>query len=295
MLSNIATLSFDNNQLQAEKFSHYLGIPCLKVKTHQFPDKETLLTLPINLPEHVIFFRSMHQPNTKIIELLLASKTARKHGVKRITFIAPYLSYMRQDIENNPGEAISQTIIGELLASLFDDVITVDSHLHRIDSLNQAIPIKNAINVMATDPMIEFLKNKFNHGILFGPDGESEQWVKEISHKTKIDFAVANKVRHGDKKVTIQLPDKNFNGKDIIIVDDMASTGRTIALATELLKNAGAKTVNALVTHALFMGDAKAIMHEKGIDQIWSTDSITDSSNTIELHELLGKTFKTIL
>jgi len=299
MLNNIGTLTFDNSKPQAQKFSKYLDIPCFIAKTRQFPDEEILLTLPTDLPEHLVFYRSLHQPNAKIIELLLAAKTARKYGVKRISLVAPYLSYMRQDIENNPGEAVSQTIIGELLASLFDDVITVDSHLHRIDHLNQAIPVKNAINIMATEPMIHFLKNelknRFEHSIIFGPDGESEQWVKDISQETGVDFAVATKVRRGDKQVDIKLPDNDFNNKNIIIVDDMASTGRTIGLATELLKNAGAKTVNTLVTHALFMGDAKTYMIDKGVDHIWSTDTIIDTSNKIELHELLGDTLKTIL
>ncbi|MDH3327527.1 MAG: ribose-phosphate diphosphokinase, partial [Gammaproteobacteria bacterium] len=254
MLKNIATLTFENSREQAERFSTYLDIPCYTAKTHKFPDEEILLTLPTDLPEHLIVFRSLHQPNDKIIEILLAAKTALKHNVKRLTLIAPYLCYMRQDIENHPGEAISQQIIGELLASTFDDVITVDSHLHRISHLSQAIPLKNAINIMATGPMSEFLQDKCDNAIIFGPDGESEQWVKQIAEEINVDYAVATKVRIGDKHVDIHLPDKDFSDKNIVIVDDMASTGRTISLATKLLKKAGAKTVTALVTHALFMG-----------------------------------------
>ena len=295
MLKNIAVLTFENSLHQAQKFADYLKVPCHLVKTHQFPDEEILLTLPTDLPESVIIFRSLHQPNSKIIELLFAAKTARKHKVKRVSLVAPYLCYMRQDIENHPGEAVSQKIIGELFASIFDDVITVDSHLHRIDHLSQAIPVKNAINVMATKPMARFLHGKFTDAIIFGPDGESEQWVKEIAEEINADYAVATKIRSGDKKVNIHLPDKDFKNKNIVIVDDMASTGRTIALASSLLKKAGAKSIHTLVTHALFMGDAKDFMRKNGIEKIWSTDTITDPSNEIELHELLAETFKTIL
>lgn len=295
MLKNIAVLTFENSKQQAEKFAAYLNIPCHLIKTHQFPDEEILLTLPTDLPESIIIFRSLHQPNNKIIELLFAAKTARKHGVKRISLVAPYLCYMRQDIENHPGEAVSQKIIGELFASIFNDVITVDSHLHRIDRLSQAIPVRNAINIMATKPMARFLHNKFTDAIIFGPDGESEQWVKEIAEEINADYAVATKVRSGDKQVNIHLPDKDFKNKNIIIIDDMASTGRTIALASSLLKKAGAQSIHTLVTHALFMGDAKGFMHKNGIEKIWSTDTITDPSNEIELHELLAETYKTIL
>jgi len=295
MNDKICTLTFDNSAEQAKLFSQVLNINCELVHSRKFPDEEILLSIPPALPEHVVMFRSLHQPNDKIIEILLAAKTARKHNAKRITLIAPYLCYMRQDIENKPGEAISQQIIGELFANTFDDVITVDSHLHRIDHLDQAIPIENAINIMATDPMSDFLEKQCPNTIIFGPDGESEQWVSEIAENIGGEFAVAQKVRRGDKSVKIEIPDKDFNGKDITIVDDMASTGRTIALATQLLKQAGAKSVNALVTHALFMGDAKNHMIKNGVENIWSTDTISDPSNKIQLHKLLADSFKTIL
>jgi ribose-phosphate pyrophosphokinase len=93
------------------------------------------------MPEHVIVCRSLNQPNDKPIELLLCATTARELGAKRLTLVAPYLSYMRQTSPTIQ-RGVSQRIIGKLLAGLFDDVLTVDPHLHRISSLDQAIPIK---------------------------------------------------------------------------------------------------------------------------------------------------------
>jgi len=284
-------LNFKESQKQGEKFSQQLGLKHSVIDVHHFPDGESLVTIPDKLPEHTIFYRSLDNPNDKLIELLLAGKTARKHGAKRLTLIAPYLCYMRQDIENNPGEAISQQIIGELLADIFDDVITVDSHLHRIDRLNQAIPIKNAINLLSTQEMTNFLASQFTNAILFGPDGESEQWVSQVAKSINFDFAVATKVRKSDRQVEITIPKNNYQNKVIVIVDDMASTGRTIALAAQQLKQQGAAEVHALVTHALFMGDAKDYLKKHGVDDFWSTDSITDESNAIELHSLLANAF----
>ncbi len=113
-----------------------------KYALHHFPDGESLIRLPPSLPEHVIVCRSLNQPNDKLIELLLCATTARELGAKRLTLVAPYLSYMRQDIANQPGEAVSQRIVGKLLAELFDDVLTVDPHLHRISSLDPGDPDK---------------------------------------------------------------------------------------------------------------------------------------------------------
>lgn len=200
-------LAFSDYQPQAQRLALELQVPIKDVLLHQFPDGESLLRLPSELPEHVIICRSLNQPNDKLIELLLCAKTARRLGAKRLTLVAPYLCYMRQDIENHPGEAVSQPIIGQMLAELFDDVITVDPHLHRISKLNQAIPIENSISLTAADEIAHFLKDKFETAILLGPDGESKQWVGAIAHKIGFDYLVAEKTRLSDKQVTISLPE----------------------------------------------------------------------------------------
>ena len=288
-------ISFPDSSSQAIKFAQFLSIPYANIEQHIFPDEESLLTLPLDLAEHVIVFRSLYKPNSKLTELLLVANTLRERGVKRITLIAPYLCYMRQDIENKPGEVVSQKIVGQFLADLFDDVITVDTHLHRISKLREAIPVNHAINLLATDPIVAFLKNRFNNMLVLGPDSESQQWVSEIAESLKSEYAVANKVREGDRQVKITLPGKKFANKNIIIIDDMASTGRTMGNAAELLKEKGAASINALVTHALFMGDAKEYIAQHNIKHIWSTDSISDETNSIELHPIIAEAFLTII
>jgi ribose-phosphate pyrophosphokinase len=281
-------LAFDEYMLQAERLGAVLDVPVQKVFLHHFPDGESLLRLPTAVPEHVIICRSLNQPNDKLIELMLCVKTARQLGAKRVTLVAPYLCYMRQDIANQPGEAVCQQIIGQMLADLFDDVITVDSHLHRISKLHQAIPINNAINLTAADEIGRFLKQQLDFAVLLGPDAESRQWVSSIAEKIGFDYSVAEKIRQGDKQVVMTLPDYDFNDKPVVIVDDMASTGRTIAMATGLLAEAGAKQVYVVVTHPLFCGDAEAHILQSGVKKIWSTDSISHSSACINLDRLLA-------
>ncbi|MDD2760607.1 MAG: ribose-phosphate diphosphokinase, partial [Methylomonas sp.] len=229
------------------------------------------------------------------IELLLFAKTARELGVRRITLIAPYLCYMRQDIANRPGEAVSQRIVGQLLAEAFDDVITVDPHLHRISRLEQAIPLANAISLTAGGVIGAFLQKRLNKAILLGPDSESEQWVSGIARNIGFRYGVANKIRSGDLSVEIALPDMDFEHQDVVIVDDMASTGRTMAKTIGLLRHAGAAAVYAAVTHPLFCGDAEALMHSAGVKEIWSTDSIEHATSCIRLDALLSSAVTAIL
>jgi ribose-phosphate pyrophosphokinase len=288
-------LAFPDYLNQSQRLAARLEVKLTEIILHHFPDSESFLRLPPSLPEHVIICRSLNQPNDKLIELLLCATTARELGAKRLTLVAPYLSYMRQDIANQPGEAVSQRVIGKMLADLFDDVITVDPHLHRISSLDQAIPIKNAISLSAADEIGRFLKQKLGDALLLGPDSESEQWVANIADITGFDYAIAHKNRIGDKQVEITLPVYNDHNKLIVIIDDMASTGRTLGEAAKLLQNAGCKDIYAVVTHPLFCGDAEAHIRQAGIKKLWSTDSIDHPTACIKLDNLLADAIRAII
>lgn len=281
-------LGFEDYRSQARSLAEELGVEYNEVFVHRFPDEESFVRLPDKLDEHVVFCRSLNQPNDKLIELILAAECARQHGAKRLTLVAPYLCYMRQDIENHPGEAVSQRIIGKMLADYFDDIITVDPHLHRISTLQEAIPLENAISLCAQAPMADFLKQQPDNGMLFGPDGESEQWVADLAERIGFEYAIARKVRHGDKVVDIEIPDRDYGQRNIYIVDDIISTGHTVAKAAELLLDRGAKLIDAVVTHALFSPGAEQLLADAGIRRLWSSDSITHPTNRIALAGLLA-------
>ncbi len=282
-------LAFPESFSQADQLASLINCPVAKVDLHHFPDGESLVKLPAELSEKVIVYQSLDQPNSKLVELLLLAETARDQGVTHLTLVAPYLCYMRQDVAFKSGQAVSQNIIGKFLAGLFDAVITVDPHLHRTHDLQQAIPTDQALALSASDLIGEFVMEKKPQALLIGPDGESEQWVREVAKPGNMDFVIAEKIRHGDTSVEISLPDYNYEKRDAILIDDMASSGRTLATAAKLLFENNVASVSVLVTHALFMGDALEIIKAAGVDQIWSTDSVLHSSNVISLAPLLAE------
>jgi ribose-phosphate pyrophosphokinase len=285
-------VGFDDYHTQAQNLANALQVSYREIRRHTFPDGESLIQVPVKLPQHVVLIRSLNQPNDKLIELLFSVSALRQHGAKRITLVAPYLCYMRQDTENQPGEAVSQRVIGQLLADHFDDVITVDPHLHRVQRLDQAIPIRNARAVSASEIIGRFIASRYNNGILLGPDSESEQWVREIAAKIGFSYAIATKIRSGDQLVEVSFPQQNYTGQPTILIDDMASTGRTLAQASCKLLQTGARQVDVIVTHPLFCRDAEQFMRQSGVTHIWSTDSITHSTNVIALAELLADAIK---
>jgi len=290
----VMLLGFPEYETPGRRLAAQLQLPFAGVEIHRFPDGESRVTLPPAVGAHLIFCRSLDHPNAKLVELLLAVEAARALGAQRITLIAPYLCYMRQDIAFHPGEAVSQQIIGRFLATLLDDLITVDPHLHRTPRLEEAIPGIHANALTAAPLMSRFLQTRGTTPLLLGPDGESEQWVKAIAAPAGLEYGVATKERMGDREVRTQLPDLPYSDREVVLVDDMASTGRTLASVARQLRQRGARAVNCLVTHALLDGESVALLHESGIDHLWSSDSILHDSNAVELAPLLAEAVRAL-
>ncbi len=284
-------LSYHDSAEGAARLAAALGVAHQRIDCHRFPDEEARVRLPETLPAHILLYRSLDRPDPKLIELLLTCQTARQLGVRRISLIAPYLCYMRQDTAFHPGEAVSQTIIGKFLAGLVEDVLTVDPHLHRTQQLACAIPAEQALACSAASLIGEFIAQRFEAPIVLGPDRESRQWVQTIADGRRLEWAVAEKTRLGDRAVRIALPELPLAGRDVVLIDDVISSGHTMIEIAAQLKTRGVSSLHCIVTHALFAGDSYPRMVQAGFDGIWSTDSIPHPSNAIPLAALLAVKF----
>lgn len=282
-------LGFPDYRAPAQRLADKAGIDYADIQVHRFPDGESLVRLPGSLPPAVVICTSLDEANRRLIELELAAATAVRLGVKSLTLVAPYLCYMRQDVAFHPGEAISQRIIGALLARHFDTVITVDPHLHRTAHLADAIPVTQAIALTAAPVIAEWLKAREVEPLLIGPDEESEQWVSAIAAPGGLEFGVARKTRLGDNEVRIELPERSYGGRDVVLVDDVASTGHTLAEAARQIAASGAASVSVVVSHALFVGDALDSLRNAGVSDICSTDSVLHESNRLHLDAILSR------
>lgn len=295
MKSKPVLLYFADEQESAARIALAGHLNLGKIESHRFPDGEIKLRLPESLPAQVVILRTLNNPNEKLIELLLAAQTARNLGARNLTLVAPYLSYMRQDVAFHPGEAISQRIVGRFLAGLFDAVITVDPHLHRVATLQEAVPVANAVVLSGAPLLADLIAAQRQNPLLLGPDEESAQWVAQAAARHGFDHAVCRKVRHGDRAVEVTLPDVALSGRQVVLLDDVASTGHTVAQAARLLLTAGAVSVDVAVTHALFAGDALQVMQEAGIREVWSTDCINHPSNAVSMAKTIAAALTLVL
>ena len=284
-------LHFDDETPFARSLAQAAGLQPYPVQRHRFPDGELKLTLPVPLPASVVVLRSLHQPNEKLVELVLLADAARGLGVRQLTLVAPYLAYMRQDKAFHAGEAVSQLIVGRLLADRFDAVVTVDPHLHRVATLDEAVPARRPVTLSAAPLIGAFFAARTPQPLLLGPDAESEQWVKAAAGG-ELDYAVCTKQRQGDQDVRIELPARSLRGRQVVVVDDVASSGGTLIECARRALAAGATRVDAAVTHALLDAGAEARLAHAGIQRLVSTDSVPHSSNRIGVAGLLASALK---
>jgi ribose-phosphate pyrophosphokinase len=280
-------LYFEDETDSATRIATAANMPLARVECHRFPDGELKLRLPERLPARVAVLRTLNQPNEKLLALLLVARTARTLGAKHLTLVTPYLAYMRQDIAFHAGEAVSQRIVGSFLADLFDAVITVDPHLHRVATLHEAVPVPHAIVLSGAPLLADLIAARHPNALLVGPDEESAQWIAQAAARHGFDFAVCHKTRHGDRSVDVvlpvELPAVQAAGRAVVLLDDMASSGHTLANAAKLLLAAGAASVDVAVTHALFADGAVDLIKAAGVSHIWSTDCVAHASNAVSM------------
>ncbi len=288
-------LAFDDEADLAARLAEAGGWPLALIGRHRFPDGETRLRLPPELPARIVLLRGLHQPNDKLTELLLAAAGARELGARHLTLVCPYLAYMRQDMAFTPGEVVSQRHVGRALAAWFDAVVTVDPHLHRVHRLDEVVPGRRGVALSAAPLLGRWIAERLPDALLLGPDEEAQQWVRAAAQVRGLDHAVCRKQRHGDRAVDVSVPDVAVRGRRVVLLDDVASTGRTLAEAARGVLRQGAASVDVAVTHALMVDDAWVEMQAAGVRHLWSTDCVPHASNAVSVVPLLAEAVFTIL
>ena len=278
----------------ASRLAALLGAADRPLAVRRFPDGESLVTAP-EAAEIALVYRPLHDPNGKIVEVLLAASALRARGARRVGLVAPYLAYMRQDIAFHPGEAVSQRVIGRLLADTFDAIVTAAPHLHRTPRLEDVFPGTSAAEVDLVPPLAALIeagggaeagaeKNCRGGLALIGPDEESGPLVARLAAATGARPLVARKIRRGDRDVEVTLPpDTDLSGLAAIVVDDVISSGHTIAACARLALAAGARRVEAVACHALHDGAAARLLAEAGIARVASADGVPHPTNALAL------------
>jgi ribose-phosphate pyrophosphokinase len=261
-----------------------LNWPIGRLQVHHFPDGESNPRFLDEVNGHqIVIVCTLDQPDTRIMALYLAAKVARELGATRIGLVAPYLAYMRQDARFHHGEGITSVHFAQLISNCFDWMVTVDPHLHRHHALSDIYTIP-AVAVQAAPAISRWIAANVANPVVIGPDAESEQWASEVANAAKCPYTVLQKVRHGDRNVELSVPDSSrWQGMTPVLVDDIASTARTMIAATGHLHAAGLPATVCIVVHALFVDDAYIALQDAGVNRIVSCNTVDHPSNNIDV------------
>ncbi|UWR09562.1 ribose-phosphate diphosphokinase [Ruegeria sp. B32] len=273
----------------AETLAPLIGADLAPVGWHQFPDGESLVTLDADMAgRDVAILCTLRDPDRHALPLRFAAETTRDLGAVSVGLIAPYLGYMRQDRRFAPGQAVSAPLFAAFLQESFDWLVTADPHLHRIPSLDRLFTIP-ARRVVTAPLLAEWIAAHVDDPVLLGPDSESQQWVAGVAARVGCPYEVLRKHRSGDRSVEISVPDNPaLRTGTPVILDDIASSGRTLVRAIERLREAGTRAPVCVVIHAVFAGQAHADILAAGARQIVTTNSIPHASNAIDLSPLIA-------
>lgn len=284
-----AIFAFSESVLAARALADALAIPCHDVAVHRFPDGESRVRVA-GQADRAIVYRSLDHPNDRLVELLLAASALRDGGSRSILLVAPYLGYMRQDIAFHPGEAVSQRVVGRLIADWFDGLVTVDPHLHRTPTLDIVVPGRSALLVSGAQILAAMLRADISRdAVIVGPDAESRAWVAQVADALGLEMLIGEKERLGDRSVTIRLPDAaRVAGRPVVLVDDVVSSGQTLIDCARLLHAAGARSIEAAATHCLADAADRARLEAAGITRLRTTDTISGPTAAVSVAPALA-------
>ena len=269
--------SGSSNVPLAEKIASALTISLSPREIFVFPDQERRVQLQENVVEQdVILVQSTATPaDQNYMELFFLADAARRSGSRSITVVMPYMGYQRQDHVFRDGEAVSLEVVIHMLESLHvDRVIAVDLHTIKIPEFFH-IPLSHLSALPLFAEVIK--KNNWDSdgAFLVTPDMGGIRRIKIISELLgNMSYVTIQKDRD---LATGSLGISDLTGevkKRALIVDDMASSGKTIVQAADMLREKGAEEVYAFITHPIFSHEAPELLQNSIVDKIYVTDSV---------------------
>ena len=270
-----------------------LNISYINLESKVFPDDESYIKFPDEFDaDNLIVIQSCFPKQDKrFLELLFILDTAKEFGVKNLNVVIPYLPYARQDKRFRKGEVVSNKSIGNILHIVGTDfLLTIDAHQE--ESLKQ-FKMKS-VSISAMPLLAEYLKKMdLSDPCIIAPDIGAINQAEIVSTILKTNYTFFEKKRDRiTGKVETAKKDLTFHGKDVVIVDDMISTGGTISNVSKIAKDSGAEKIVATCTHALLVGDAEEKMRNSGITDIVTTDTVPNPFSNISVAPIIADTLR---
>lgn len=240
-----------------------------------FPDGERYVRLLSSVEDRVILVQSTLQ-DSKIVELLLLRDALTEHGANHITLVIPYFGYGRQDRMFETGEPVSVRALAKHLQMGVDAVLTVSIH----NPASLAFFDVPTTDVSGMPAVARYLQGQ-EVDLVLAPDDNAERFAREVGQALHVDWDFLEKKRIDSYTVEVTPKSLDVKGQSVAIVDDVISTGTTIASAAKMLREQGAKRVVAACVHGIFA--ANALTRLQACDEVVATDTLLSPATKVSV------------
>lgn len=292
-MTKFTVISGSASQEIAKSLSKKLKAPLIRSEHHLFPDGEGKITLKSKPSKStIIVVQSTFPPvDSNLMQALSLVSKARKYSSNVIAVI-PYMGYARQDREFLEGEVVTMEVIAKLFQAVgAKKIIVVD--IHSMIGLKKFKIL--ARNVSAVPELVKYFKKlRLQSPLVVSPDQGGINRVKEFAKLLKSDY-IALKKQRNRKTGKVKINNSKLHdviGRDLILVDDMISTGGSIIKATEFLKKQKCKRVFVACTHALLVNDAERKIRKAGVTKIISTNTISGNTSLVDVSDVISKAIR---
>jgi ribose-phosphate pyrophosphokinase len=293
-------LSGTANHALAENIARKAEVKLVERILERFPDGELHIEIRESVRGHDVYIIQPTCPpvDEHLFELLLLADACRRAGASRLTAVIPYFGYARQDRRSRGREPLSARLVADLLhASGFERVVAVDLHSYAVESAF-AIPVEHvsAVPILAEDASSDAEKN----GLIVSPDLGAVKLAERYAKLLDLSVAIVQKSRTSGEQVSVRRVIGDVRDKQVLVIDDMITTGATIEMALQALLEAGCSPtgVKVLATHALFVAGAAERLAKLPIEKIYVSDSVPATTDfplplkVLSLAALLAETIQ---
>jgi ribose-phosphate pyrophosphokinase len=245
-----------------------------KIEVGRFPEGEISVRILENVRGADVFVIQPTCPpsNDSVMELLIIIDAMRRASARRITAVLPFFGYARQDRKDRPRVPITAKLVANLITTAgADRVLTMDLHADQIQGFFD-IPVDN---LQAAPVLVNyFFKKKLKDVVVATPDVGGIKLARHFASRLKAPLAIVDKRRTGPTETHAMNIIGEVKGKNVLLVDDMIATGKSLVEAVKFIKRAGARDVFACCSHGIFSGAAAEHIRNSELAELVVTDSI---------------------
>lgn len=267
------------------KYGCHLG----QVNTQQFSDGEISTNyLESVRGDYIFLIQSTYSPSDNIMELLLMIDAAKRASAYKVIAVMPYYGYARQDRKDRPRVAIGSKLLANMLtAAGADRIITMDLHAPQIQGYFD-IPVDHLDSHAVFIPYIEQLN--LENLTFAAPDVGATNRIREIASYFEVEMVICDKHRKRANEISSMTVIGDVEDRDVVIIDDICDTGGTLVKCAALLKEKGARSVRAMITHPILSGNAYANIEGSVLEElvVCNTIPIKKESPKIKVISVAG-------